>query len=167
MNNLYTIFKVAMENWQEALLGGIILTSAIIMMVGILKKFIFSKIQNKLVRKVVTAFSPVILVFPSTALYFLGTNINFDYYWVACGLVEVGTIVTYWLYENTLFRNVIATIGNNTIVKVFNALCKSFIKNDGKGVDDLIEVTTEIKNNAHNVLKENVQLNDDDELKNL
>lgn len=144
---LITVFTMILSNWQNVLMGGVILTSAIIFLMGILKIVVLGKITNKLVRKIVLAFTSLILVFPSTALYFVSDNINFDYYWYACAAVAVATILTYWLYENTGLRNLINLIGRLTVGKYF-AIIQSAALTDQPNAEtkvELIDVTSELK----------------------
>lgn len=109
-------------NWQNLLLGCIIVFSAVIVVMGILKKAVFNKIANKLVRKILLAFGSVILSLPFTALYDVADGIPFDYYWVDAIVNAVATVLAYWLYENTGLRNFIGYIGKKALcvfVKIF------------------------------------------------
>lgn len=131
-------------NWQEALIGGVIVVCAIIVFVGVLKKIIFNKISNKLVRKVVLAFTSVVLAMPATALYFVGAQVNFEYYWYASAMVAILTILGYWLYENTGLRNAISYIGTNVVIKYATAIV-DILKNKTSASDAVktIQNTTE------------------------
>jgi hypothetical protein len=145
--DIITVFNAMISNWQDVLMGGVILTCAIIFVMGILKTVVLGKITNKLVRKIVLAFTSLFLVFPSTALYFVSDNINFDYYWYACALVGVATIVTYWFYENTGFRNLIHLIGQKTVGKYVAIIEAAALSDQSDDVTkaQLITVNTELK----------------------
>jgi hypothetical protein len=104
-------------NWQRALLGGIIVVSVVIVLLGCLKGALINKITNKLARKIILAFSSVVLVFPLTALYFVVDGINFDHYWLGSAMNVVLTILAYWAYENTALRDFIHWVGKTVINK--------------------------------------------------
>lgn len=144
------IATVFFANWQRALLGGLIVISTVITLVGALKMIAIDKIPNKLVRKIVLAFSSVVLAFPITALYFLGDGINFEYYWVGSGLCSVATILVYWLYENTGCRNLIHYVGSLTVGKFVKYIARGIVASDGntKTSNEVIlkEMTSELKN---------------------
>lgn len=130
-------------NWQEALIGGVIVVCAIIVFLGVLKNLFFDKITIKLVRKIVLAALSIVLAMPATALYFVCAQIAFTYYWYAYALVCVATIIGYWLYENTGLRALILYIGNNVIVKyatvVFQALKNKLSQKD---IETLVATAT-------------------------
>ena len=125
--------KLVLTDWYRFLIGGIIVVCAIIVLEGLLKKALLGKIKIKLLRKVILALMSIVLVFPATAIYFVSDKIPFDYYWYGCVVVACLTIITYWLYENTALRDVIAFIGNNTVLKFFIVLINA-IKNPNKDI---------------------------------
>jgi hypothetical protein len=143
-------------NWERFLIGGVIVVCAIIVLEGLLKKFLIGKIENKLLRKVILSLTSLVLVFPATAIYFVSDNIPFDYYWFGCIVVAVLTIITYWLYENTALRNAIAFIGNKTIVKFATILYNAVTKNEEpKDVrSELYTATQELKKATKKKLNE-------------
>ena len=137
--------QVLFANCEEALTGGIIVTSAVIVIMGVLKKFLFDKVQNKLVRKVLLAFTSVFLSFIGTLIYFLADGINFDYYGIGSALNAVLTIVMYWLYENTLLRNFVQYVGE----KAISAALKFILTKNNKEEKLLkAEVKSEVKAKA-------------------
>ena len=135
-------FEVFLMNLERAFYGYLIVVSAIIVLMGLLKKAAFNKIGNKTLRKVLLAFTSLALVLPFTALYFLGDDINFKYYWVGCAMNGLALIVTYWFYENTALRNLINQIGSLTLGRFFGFIW-SRIRGDKKGdvLEDLQETT--------------------------
>ena len=121
------------------------MTSAVIVIMGVLKKFLFDKVQNKLVRKVLLAFTSVFLSFIGTLIYFLADGINFDYYGIGSALNAVLTIVMYWLYENTLLRNFVQYVGE----KAISAALKFILTKNNKEEKLLkAEVKSEVKAKA-------------------
>lgn len=167
METLTFIFHILMANWQRAITGGIIVACAVIFIMGILKKALLGKITNKLLRKVVLSFASLVLTFPATALYFVGDNISFEWYWYACALTCALTVLVYWLYENTGLRDLIALIGRNTVGKYATVLIAAFTA--GKGNDDtknqLTKTTEELKDEVKKELKK--QVKEDYQLKGL
>lgn len=160
-----------LANWQRALIGGIVVVSVVITLMGILKKTCIGKIANKNVRKVVLAFSSVILSFPITALYFLADSINFNHYWIGAGLDAVAVIIAYWLYENTLLRNFFHFVGKNVIVRFIKFLATSLLKSgNGDSKEDLIvfkETVAEVKKDTKKALVDSLSNFNEDDLKNL
>ena len=164
MENIKYIAEVLLGNWQDAIVGGTIVTCSVIFLLGILKKLFLGKIRNKLLRKVVLAFSSIAMVFPTTAVYFLSDNISFDWYWWACGGMSILTIVTYWLYENTGLRNLIAFIGEATVSKWAKIIFSAFInKGDNATTKNQLTMTTEqlkdeVRKEIHVTIKEDNDL---------
>lgn len=136
------ILEVFLMNLERAFYGYLIVVSAIIVLMGLLKKAAFNKIGNKTLRKVSLAFTSLVLVLPFTALYFMGDNINFKYYWIGCAMNGFALIVTYWFYENTALRDLINKIGSLTLGRFFSFIW-SRIRGDNRGnvVEDLRETT--------------------------
>lgn len=129
------IISVFLQNWQKALVGGIVVVSAVIVIMGALK-FLFNKINNKLLRKSLLAFSSVLLAMPATAIYFVSANISFDYYWIGYAMTAFATIITYWFYENTCLRDLIQKIGTLTIGRLWGMLIE---KISGKNAKETYE----------------------------
>lgn len=168
MEKLKIIFNLLLENWQDVMIGGSIMVCSIVVIMGILKKAILGKIPNKLVRKVVLAFSSIVLAFPVTAIYFFAQSINFKYYGWGCGLVALTTIIVYWLYENTCLRELISLIGEKTIVKLIAVIADSFVKKSKKEElqEQLSESTNELKLSVDNEISAAIK-NAKDDLSNL
>lgn len=151
-------------NWHRALMGGIIVTCSVIFLMGILKKFVFNRVHNKLARKILLSFCSVVLVFPATAIYFVSDNISFTWYWWGCLLCAILTIVTYWLYENTGLRNVIGLVGELTVNKWLKVLYYAFInKTESKDLKNQFvmptaELKEEIRKEIHTRIKEDNDL---------
>ena len=164
MTNVALMAKVLFHNWHRAAVGGIIVACSVIFLMGILKKFVFNKVQNKLARKVLLSLCSVVLVFPVTALYFVSDNINFQWYWWGCLLTSMLTILTYWLYENTGLRNAIGAIGELTVNKWVKVIYVAFMnKVESNALKNQLAMTTaelkeEVRKEIHNTIKEDKDL---------
>lgn len=167
METIAFTFHILMANWQRAITGGIIVACAIIFLMGILKKACLGKIKNKLLRKVVLSFASLVMTFPATAIYFVGDNISFRWYWYACALMCALTILMYWLYENTGLRDLIALIGRNTVGKYAAVLLASYAASHELDTtkNQLTKTTEELKDEVKHELKK--QVKEDYELKGL
>lgn len=130
MEYLSNIFQTLLMNWQQALTGGIIVSCAVIFLMGMLKRFLDKTPLSKYpyLRKAVLAFGSLLLTFPITAIYFVADKISFDYYWVGCACMCVGTIVTYWLYENTALRKAIHVVGAKTVGKYWAIFYEAYVE---------------------------------------
>lgn len=135
-------FSMLLENWRQVLRGGIIVVSAVIVIMGMMKK-LFDKISNKLLRKFLLALTSVVVVLPVTAIYFVSCGIDYKYFWIDYALLAVATIVTYWLYENTCLRDLIHMLGSLTIGR----LIKHFVgvTATGDSVEDIEELQSTVK----------------------
>lgn len=164
MTNMSIMATTLFHNWHRAVMGGIIVACSVIFLMGILKKFVFNRVRNKLARKVLLSFGSVVLVFPITALYFVSDNISFTWYWWGCLLATVLTICTYWLYENTGLRNVIGMVGELTVNKWVKLLYVAFMaKMDRTATKNQLAMTTvelkeEIRAEIHTKIKEDNDL---------
>jgi hypothetical protein len=164
MTNMSIMATTLFQNWHRAVVGGIIVACSVIFLMGILKKFVFNRVQNKLARKVLLSFGSVALTFPITALYFLSDNISFTWYWWGCLFTAILTIVTYWLYENTGLRNVIGIVGELTVNKWVKVLYVAFMaKAENSVLKNQLAMTTEelkveVRKEIHNTIKEDKDL---------
>lgn len=161
--NIQKLIPVLSENFNNIIVNGLIMVSAIIVAIGLLKPILFNKIENKQIRKVALAFSNVALCFVSVLVIFLINGSDFEYYIASAIALSVSCIVTYWLYENTCLRNLIGTIGNIALRKIANiafiAVTKDDInelKTEAKKVAD--ELKTQTKNTLKNATKEDKDL---------
>ncbi len=171
MEKLVFVLQFCVTNWQMVLTGGIILTCAIIFLMGVLKKFIVGKIGNKLLRKVALSFLSLIMVFPATALYFVSESVPFGYYWYACAGVAILTVLTYWIYENTGLRNLIDLIGEKTVGKWVAVLIEAFTerKSNAETKNELISVTADLQATVREEVAKSIKANaaTDEDLKDL
>jgi peptidoglycan/LPS O-acetylase OafA/YrhL len=164
MIEMSVMAKFLFLNWHRALMGGIIVTCSVIFLMGILKKFVFNRVQNKLGRKVLLYFCSIVLVFPITALYFLSDGISFTWYWWGCLLSAMLMILTYSLYENTGLRNIIDLIGGLVVNKWLKVFYEAFVsKIESKALKNQLAMTTaelkeEVRKEIHNTIKEDKDL---------
>jgi hypothetical protein len=130
------------------------MVSAIIVIIGILKPFLFNKIKCKQARKSALAFTNVFLSFCATAIYFLIRDINWELYWLASLITSVACIITYWLYENTCLRNAIQKLITLAIDK-FAKIAKMAVYNaEAKAIEaEVKKAFAELKTTAKNEIK--------------
>lgn len=147
--------QVAFYNRQELAIWGSAIVSAIIVLIGIMKPFVYNKIPNKEIRKYVLAFSSVAMSFAFTAVYFLIEAINWRWYVIGSVLVSIACIVTtYWLYENTPLRRGIQKLGLLVIDRIARIAKKAIVANDFDEIEKEIKTATEeIKKTAKKELK--------------
>ncbi len=138
--NIKNMFLYFGTHHNDILLAVVIMTSAIIVTIGLLKPIVFNKIQNKHIRKAVLSFSNVIGCFIAAFVYFLIEGWDLKYYYLAAIALSIWCIVTYWLYENTCLRNLINVIGNIAVRKALS-LAKIVLT-----ADEVDQVKTEFKN---------------------
>ncbi|MBQ8528989.1 MAG: hypothetical protein IJ459_04555 [Clostridia bacterium] len=167
METIELIFRILMANWQRALTGGIIVACVAIFLTGALKKAWLGKIKNKLLRKALLWLASLVLSFPTTALYFVGDNISFRWYWYACALMCFFTTVTYVFYENTGLRDIIHWIGGKTVGKYASVLVAAwFAAKDNEDTTNKLTMTTdELKEVVKTEMKK--QYKEDPNLKNI
>ena len=142
----------------------VIMVSAIIVLIGLMKPILFNKIASKNIRKAALAFSNVALCFASALVLFWIKAWNFDYYIYAASALSVSCIVTYWFYENTCLRNLIDVIGKIALRKVANIALLTVTKDDVNEVKaELQKTTAELKAQTRNEIKNNVIVTDNDD----
>lgn len=169
MEYLTNIFQALLNNWQQAITGGIIVACAVIFLMGTLKRFLDKTPLNKYpyLRKAVLSFGSLILTFPITAIYFVADKISFDYYWIGCAFTCVGTIVTYWLYENTACRKLIHAIGAKTVGKYWTIFYEAYTEHKSQK-DTSIKLAMTTAELGEVVKKEiKKQIKEDNDLKGL
>lgn len=164
MIEMSVMAKFLFLNWHRAVMGGIIVTCSVIFLMGIFKKFVFNRVHNKLVRKVLLYFCSIALVFPTTALYFVSDGISFTWYWWGCLLAAMLMIVIYSLYENTCLRDGIDFVGGLVVNKWLKVIYYAFMnKADKTEVKNQLAMTTaelkeEVRKEIHTMVKEDNDL---------
>lgn len=113
------LFEIFMQNQEVIVTAVIIMISTVIVLMGILKRFVFNKIKSKALRCVALSFMSLALVYAATAIYFAINVIDFKWFLPCGSLICVAMIVTYWFYENTQARAGIHKIGSFVISTLF------------------------------------------------
>lgn len=154
MLNIQTMLSYIGANYNDVLVQGLIMVSAIIVGIGLLKPLVFNKIKNKNIRKVVLALSNVAACFLAMLVTFIIQGWSFEYYLAAAIALTLSCIITYWFYENTCLRNLIDTIGSLAISKVLSVSATAIKKGDVEGVKaELKKTGDELKNITKQELK--------------
>lgn len=132
---LAKMIDIFFNDWQYLVTVAVIMVSALIVLLGSLKPFVFDKIKNKDLRGTALFFSSIVLSFATTAVVFWIKDWNFVYYVYASAGFSVWTIFVYSLYEYTRLRKLIDWIGSIALEKFFGVL-----KNNPKKVKDELNV---------------------------
>lgn len=152
--NIETVLSLFGAHYQDIIVCGVIMVSAIIVAIGLLKPILFNKIANKYIRKAALALSNVVACFATALVYFLINGYGLKYYIVAATALTVTCIVTYWLYENTCLRNLIGIIGSHALRKVLKLSLFAVTTNDIELVKDELKKTgAELKTTTQLELK--------------
>ena len=157
------------NHFQDIIPCVVMMVSAIIVAIGLLKPVLFDKITNKQVRKVALAFSNVALCFVSALVYFLVEGWNLDYYFVSASALAVCCIITYWFYENTCLRNLIGVVGNIVLRKVASLALVAVNADDINELKtEAVKVKNELKAQTKSTLKKATnKIKEDNDLKGL
>lgn len=152
--NIYNLLSVFEANYQDIIVCGLIMVSAIIVAIGLLKPLLFNKIKNKHIRKAALAFANVAACFATVLVYFFFKHTPFDHYFAAAIALSVCSIVTYWLYENTCLRNLIDVLGGIVLKKVLKVSLFALSAEDVNAVKaELQKAGTELKATATKEIK--------------
>lgn len=147
----------------DIILAVVIMVSAVIVAIGILKPVAFNKIKNKHIRKAALSFSNVIGCYIFALVYFLMNDWNLKYYFLAGAALSVACIVTYWFYENTCFRNLIGLIGGIAINKILNLAKIALTADEVDQVKAEFEkASTELKSFTKQELKKTIHTTKED-----
>lgn len=151
------------NNFHNIVVYSVIMVSAIIVLIGLLKPVLFNKIKSKPVRKVALAFSNVALCFVAIfVVYIVNHWWDFKYYFATSITLCIACILTYWLYENTCLRNLIATIGKIALRKFGNVALIAISTSEFEEIkSEAKKATTEIKEKTKNELKKNIKKDKD------
>lgn len=167
LEHLEWLFRVLKSNFPDNIIEGLIMVSAIIVFIGVLKPLLFNKMSCKPLRKVLLGLMDLVFALGATAVSFVIKGVNFEHYLYASAAVFVMTIVVYWFYENTCFRNLIHTIGSVALKKCGTLIAKYF----SASKEETAEIKTEIANINKELVstakKEMKKLQQDQELTNI
>lgn len=138
-SHIETALNFVKGNWENLWLVGVIMVSAITVLIGILKPLLFDKIKCKQLRRTSLAFSNVALCFGGTAIWFLAKSFSYEFYLHTATVVSLVSIVWYWIYENTPLRWAIHKIGSMTLKKIYAMVSNKLDKVDEIDVEKEIE----------------------------
>jgi hypothetical protein len=122
VEQLQLFWEFIKPNLSNFIVEGVIMVSAIIAFMGILKKYFFDKIQNKTIRKIFLSLTSLIFAFVGTAIKFLVEGKNAEHYLYMAIPIAISTIVVYWFYESFGIRQGVHKLGNLTLNKVWTML---------------------------------------------
>lgn len=128
LEHLASFWDALKPNFNDFVIEGVIMISAIITILGILKKFLFNKIKNKAVRKFLLSITSLVFVFVGTGAKFIIKSTPFADYLLYAIAYSLGTIVIYWFYESFGIRLGLHEIGKLTLNKLWKLVCKIFKK---------------------------------------
>ena len=153
------LFQLCLENWQDVLVGGVIVAWSVIFMIGVAKRLGLGNIRNKHLKRAILYFGSLSMVLPTTALYLMLEGVDFQYYWYACIGVGIIMTVTYAFYENAGVRALVHCVGEKTVGRVFKTLCLALRdKADGDDTIQRLTMTTaELKEEVRRDLKGHVK----------
>lgn len=169
-DHIKSFFDVAFSaDPYDFFIKGVIMVSAIIVLIGILKPILFNRIPWKPLRKACLAFTNIALCFAAVAVWYWIEHIVFDFYWQTSIAISAISIITYWFYENTCLRDLIGKVGKLTLGKVGNVICLAIEGKDQNTIHTEIKTSGEVLKQA---TKEQISLvtkkvKTDNELKNL
>ena len=147
MQDIQTMLSFIGANYKDVIVQGLIMVSAIIVGIGLLKPLVFNKIKNKNLRKVALAVSNIAACFLAILITFIVQGWSFEHYLTASIALTLSCIITYWFYENTCLRNLIDTIGSTVISKVLSVSAAAIKKGDVEEVKaELKKAGDELKN---------------------
>lgn len=160
-----SFFEYFVENESDLFVGGVIIVGVVIALMGILKKLKpIKNIKNNTARKVILAWMSVFLTVGLTVASMYLNELKQDHFWALCVINSAGTILIYWLYENTALRNLFEKIGKSVINKVLHRKPSTLV--------EAKELLQEINKDAESLLQSvnsesSVHKYMDDDLKNL
>lgn len=166
---LNTVIALFSGNLKANILTGVIMVSAIIVFIGLLKPLLFDRIKVKALRKATIALSEIAICFSVAAVAFWVNHFNFNYYIYAASALFISTVVVYWFYENTCLRNLIHKVGSIALAKFTGITVGLLSAKDKKEIKaELTKVNVDIKKAVRNELAPLVKkANHDKELNNL
>lgn len=108
-----------LSNWQTVLTGGIYAVSIVIFVLGCLKPLIKRWVGNSTLRKVIFAWLSVLLNIPATALSFWVEGLPSEQFWTLMAVNTIGTILVYFVYENSALRDGLHWFGKKLLTILF------------------------------------------------
>lgn len=163
------VLSIYGANYQDIIVCGMIMVSAIIVAIGLLKPLIFNKIKNKHIRGSALAFTNVAACYLTVLVHFLISGTDFEFYVLAATSLSIMCIVTYWLYENTRLRNLIGLLGRIALRKVAKLSVFALTNEDVEAVKaELKKTGNELKAQTKSEIKKSAaKAREDKDLKTL
>lgn len=158
LETLKEVLALFSGNAKNNIMTGVIMVSAIIVFIGLLKPLLFDRIKVKAFRKAAIALSEIVVCLATVAVAFWVNHFNFHYYLYASAGLFIATVVTYWFYENTCLRNLIHKVGSIALAKIFGiteGLLKP--KTNAQIKSEIKMVHTDIKRAVRNELAPTVK----------
>ena len=166
LNYLFSFGQYLLSENQNLLVGGVIIVGVVIALMGILKSVKpIKRLKNSTLRKVILAWLSVFLTVGLTVASMFLNQLKQDHFWAMCVINSIGTILIYWMYENTALRSLLEKIGRSAINKLLH--------HKPKTIEEAKQLSREIHEDAESLLKSvnsesSVQSKyKDDDLKNL
>lgn len=155
-------------DWKNLFTLGVIMVSAITILVGVLKPLLFNRIKWKPLRRTCLAFTNVGLCFLAVAITFAIKHYDYSVYMHTAIATSIFSILWYWVYENTCLRDLISKIGGITLRKLYATAKNIFDKDDIKEVEKEFNLAVEkIKEEFRKESQNSTKSKEDKELKNL
>lgn len=152
--NIHHMLAHFAANYKDIIVVAVIMVSAIIVAIGLLKPIIFNRIHNKLVRKAALALSNIAACFIATLILYLVRGWSLTNYAMASAALSAACIITYWLYENTCLRNLIGLVGGLALRKALSLMNLALTTDDVKAVkQELHKTGEELKAHTTQALK--------------
>lgn len=152
--NIQKVLPIFGANYQDILVCGMIMVSAIIVAIGLLKSVLINKIKNVKLRGSILAFTNVAACYLTVLVYFLVKGFSLEFYAVAATSLAFLSIVTYWLYEYTRLRDLIGLIGSIALRKVMKVSLFALTEEDVNAVKaELKKTGDELKAHTKRELK--------------
>ena len=169
LENVKALMAFLEVNFNDIFVYVVSMVSAIIVAIGLLKPILYDRINNKQLRKMALAFSNVGACFACVLILFCVKDWNFKYYVTSAIALTITCIVTYWLYENTCLRNLIAVIGNIVLRKIASLAVVAVNTEDINEIKtEAKKVTNELKAHTKEALKKaTIETKEDKDLKGL
>lgn len=109
-----------LSDWQTLLIGGACAVSMVVFILGCFKPFIKRWVSNSTLRKVLFAWLSIALNIPATAVSIWIEDLPTEHFWTLAVINAVGTILVYFVYENTALRNALHWLGKKIITMLFS-----------------------------------------------
>ena len=116
-----SIWEYFLTSGNDLLLGGVIVVSSVIALLGILKSLKpIKNIKNATLRKVLLSWLSIALTVVGTLISFYVSELKQDHAVSVCVINSVSTVLVYWLYENTALRSLIQALIKKTLCVLFS-----------------------------------------------